>query len=432
MQTSTGRRLASALAAALSVATLTAFAVAPLTQEPIPARLRIIEPVALKPARLDADGPFHRQAVIQRGETLGSLLTRLGDQDGDLFDFIRTDKTARRLLVLQAGVTVRADVDGDDRISHLSYPMPDGHGDDESPARLEITRASDGTWQARIDRMALDRVIETRHAMIRSSLFAATDAAGIPDAIAMQLPDIFASDLDFHRDVRKGDTLRIVYEVLHDASSNAEGKAGRILAVEYASRRQKLEAIWFERADGEGEYYTFVGKRLKNSFLRSPMEFTRISSGFSAGRRHPVFRDWRAHRGVDYAAPINTKVRSIGDGVVEFAGAQRGYGKVVIVRHDAQHQTLYAHLNRFSPGLSAGDKVAKGDVIGGVGRTVWATGPHLHFEFHVKGEQVDPTQVIPPPAPPLDAGEQRRFDRYAAAFMRRLGQPAPLEVAAFE
>ncbi|MGE0315604.1 MAG: peptidoglycan DD-metalloendopeptidase family protein [Lautropia sp.] len=432
MQTSTGRRLASALAAALSVATITAFAVAPLTQEPIPARLRIIEPVALKPARFDAEGTFHRQAVIQRGETLGSLLNRLGDQDGELFDFIRTDKTARRLLMLQSGLTVRAEVDGNDRISHLSYPMPDGFGEDDSPARLEIVRTPDGTWQARVDRMMLDRVIETRHAVIKTSLFAATDAAGIPDAIAMRIPDVFGSDLDFHRDVRKGDTLRIVYEMLHDPDSNADGKAGRILAVEYASRRQKLEAVWFERADGEGEYYTFAGKRLKSSFLRSPMEFTRISSGFSVGRRHPVFRDWRAHRGVDYAAPINTKVRSIGDGVVEFAGVQRGYGRVVIIRHDARHQTLYAHLNRFAPGLSTGDKVEKGDVIGGVGRTGWATGPHLHFEFHVRGQQVDPTQVIPPPPAPLDAGEQRRFERYVAAYVRRLDEGAPAQLATFE
>lgn len=432
MQTSTGRRLASALAAALSVATLTAFAVAPLTQEPIPARLRIIESVALKPARLDAEGLFHRQAIIQRGETLGTLLTRLGDQDGDLFDFIRTDKTARRLLMLQSGVTVRAEVDKASRISHLSYPMPDGNGEDDTPARLEIQRTPDGGWQARVDRMVLDRVIETRHAEIRSSLFAATDAAGIPDAIAMRIPDIFASDLDFHRDVRKGDTLRIVYEVLHDADSNMAGKPGRILAVEYASRKQRLQAIWFERADGEGEYYTFDGKRLKNSFLRSPMEFTRISSGFTQGRRHPVFRDWRAHRGVDYAAPMNTKVRTIGDGVVEFAGVQRGYGNVVIIRHDAQHQTLYAHLNRFQAGLSVGSKVDKGDVIGRVGRTGWATGPHLHFEFHLKGEQVDPTQVIPPPPTPLDANEQLRFDRYTAAFMRRLGERTPLRVASFE
>lgn len=431
MQTSTGRRLASALAAALSVATITAFAVAPLTQEAIPARLRIIEPVTLNPAPIEADGPFQRQATIVRGESLGSLLRKLGQPDPTLQDFVLRDRVARKLLVLTPGVTVRAQVDGENRILSLTYPMMDGHADDDRPSRLEIA-LQDGRWEAAIGELTVDRTVESRHATIKTSLFAATDAAGVPDSVAARIPEIFASDMDFHRDVRRGDTLRIVYEVLHDADSIAEGRAGRILAVEYMGQQRKLEAIWFERSDGQGEYYNFAGRRLKKSYLRSPMEFTRISSGFTLGRRHPVFRDWRAHRGVDYAAPIGTKVLTIGDGTAEFVGTQRGYGNVVIIKHDNNRKTLYAHLNHFPPGLETGAKVRKGEVIGFVGRSGWATGAHLHFEFLVDGEPLDPTLVIAPAAAPLDVSDQTRFEVFAEAFMRRLGERDRLQVALFE
>jgi murein DD-endopeptidase MepM/ murein hydrolase activator NlpD len=430
MQTSAGKRLASALAAALSVATLTAFAVAPLAEEPPPPNLRVIEPIALTPQPLEIEGNFLRQTVISRGETLGSLFRKLGEQDRELMDFVRTDTTARKLLRLQAGATVRAEVDHQNRINSLSYPL--GSTDSsEQPMRLELQREN-GQWQATIVPMVLDRTLITRTATIASSLFAATDQAGIPDAITAQIPEIFAADLDFHRDVRKGDKLRVVYETFTDPETLSDGQPGKLLAVEYQSQGRRLEAVWFERDDGTGDYYNFDGRTLRKTFLRSPLEFTRITSGFTQGRRHPVFRDWRAHKGIDYAAPTGTKIRTIGDGVVDFVGVQRGYGKVVIVKHDRERSTLYAHLSKFAPKVTEGARVDQGDVIGYVGQTGWASGPHLHFEFLLNGEPNDPAAVLPPPEPPLDMQALARFKDETGDLLQRMRWQESAQLASFE
>jgi murein DD-endopeptidase MepM/ murein hydrolase activator NlpD len=430
MQTSAGKRLASALAAALSVATLTAFAVAPLAEEPPPPNLRVIEPVALLPQPLEIQGDFLRQTVISRGETLGSLFRKLGEQDRELLDFVRTDTTARKLLRLQAGTTVRAEVDHQNQITSLSYPM--GSKDSaEQPMRLELQREA-GQWQATIVPMVLDRALVTRTATITSSLFAATDQAEIPDAITAQIPEIFAAELDFHRDVRQGDKLRVVYESFTDPEALSDGQPGKLLAVEYQSQNRRLEAVWFERDDGTGDFYNFDGGTLRKTFLRSPMEFTRITSGFTQGRRHPVFRDWRAHKGIDYAAPAGTKIRTIGDGVVDFVGVQRGYGKVVIVKHDRERSTLYAHMSKFAPKVSEGERVNQGDVIGYVGQTGWASGPHLHFEFLLNGEPNDPAAVLPPPEPPLDMQALARFKDETSDLLQRMRWQDSAQLASFE
>lgn len=402
MHSSPGKRLASALGAALSVATLTAFAVAPLTEEP-PPHARIIQPVALSPAPMPTAGNFRREVTISRGETVGSLLRKLGQQqDLALVDFVRRNPTARKLLSLTPGVSVSAVLDDQNRIQSLSYPLPFNGEGKSSPKRLVISQQA-GKWTAETKALALERQLVTRTAVVTSTLYAATDAAGIPSSITARIPEIFGSDIDFHREVKVGDRLRLVYEMFVNPASVGEGQPGRILAIEYVSGEQRLDALWFGRADGGGDYYTFDGQALKRRFLRSPLEYTRISSGFTLGRRHPVFRDWRAHKGVDYAAPSGAKIRSVGDGVVEFIGDQRGYGNVVIIKHDNEQSTLYAHMRRFAPNLRLGDTVTQGQIIGEVGQSGWATGPHLHFEFLVQGRQIDPTTMLPQPAQPLDA-----------------------------
>ena len=431
MQTSTGKRLASALAAALSVATLTAFAVAPLTEEPLPPNLRIIEPISLIPQALPTEGQFLRQAVISRGESLGSLFRKLGDQDRNLVDFVRMDPTARKLLRLQPGTTVRAEVDSHNQIQSISYPLNDGADTEQPPMRLHLTRGQ-GQWQARIVPMVMDRTLVTRTATITTSLYGATDDAGIPDTVTARIPEIFASDMDFHRDVRKGDKLRVVYEMFTDPETLSEGQPGRLLAVEYQTQSKRLEAVWFDRGSGEGDYYNFDGRTLHKTFLRSPLEFTRITSGFTLGRRHPVFRDWRAHKGIDYAAPSGTKIRTIADGVVEFIGVQHGYGNVVVVKHDKERSTLYAHMSKFAPKISEGTKLSQGQVIGNVGQTGWASGPHLHFEFLVNGEPNDPEAVLPPPEPPLDMQALLRFRENTGDLLQRMRWHDDNQLAAFE
>jgi murein DD-endopeptidase MepM/ murein hydrolase activator NlpD len=206
--------------------------------------------------------------------------------------------------------------------------------------------------------------------------------------VATQLADIFASDIDFHRGLRKGDHFSVVYE-----TSEADGqvvRTGRVLSAEFTNNGKTYQALWFSEPGKKGNYYTLDGQSLRRSFLASPVEFSRITSGFSM-RMHPILKTWRAHLGVDYAGTTGTPVRTVGDGVVEFAGMQNGYGNVIIVKHQNQNETLYAHLSKID--VRVGQTVGQGDRIGAVGMTGWSTGPHLHFEFRVNGVHQDPLTV---------------------------------------
>ncbi len=225
---------------------------------------------------------------------------------------------------------------------------------------------------------------------MRSSLFAATDDAHISDAVATQLADAFSTDIDFHRDLQKGDTFSVLYEAL-----TADGEpitwsnaSGRLMAAEFVNSGHTYSTVWFQ-PDGQtkGGYYSFDGQSKRRAFLASPVAFSRVTSGF-AMRLHPILNTWKQHKGVDYGAPTGTPVRAVGDGQVEFAGWQNGYGNKVEIRHSNQRSTVYAHLSRID--VRVGQRVDQGDQVGAVGMTGWATGPHLHFEVKVNGVQQDP------------------------------------------
>ena len=206
--------------------------------------------------------------------------------------------------------------------------------------------------------------------MIRSTFYAASDAADIPENVSMQMADIFEGQLDFRRGLRKGDRFAVVYESLE-----ADGeplRAGRVLSTEFLNNGKAHQAIWFQEEGKKGSYYTLDGKSLQQAYLSYPVEFSRISSNFSM-RLHPIQKTWRAHLGTDFAAPTGTKVRTVGDGTVSFAGVQNGYGNVIFVEHANQHTTVYAHLSRID--VRQGQHVDQGDIIGAVGSTGWATGP---------------------------------------------------------
>lgn len=252
-------------------------------------------------------------------------------------------------------------------------------------------------------------------------MFGASDAAGIPDSVATQVADIFGGDIDFHRDLRKGDRFAVIYE-----SVNHLGRAvrsGRILAAEFVNNGKTYRAAWFaDDADGErtGGYYTAEGKNIRKAFLRSPLEFSRITSGFTSARFHPVLQKWRAHRGVDYGAPMGTRVKATGNGVVEFVGIQGGYGKVVILRHQGRYTTLYGHLSGFASGLRKGSRISQGDVIAFVGATGLASGPHLHYEFRVGDVHQNPLAITLPSAPPLMPQQLVKFQTQIGAHLARL------------
>jgi murein DD-endopeptidase MepM/ murein hydrolase activator NlpD len=230
--------------------------------------------------------------------------------------------------------------------------------------------------------------VSTRMAsgVIQSSLFAATDDANIPDSVANQLADIFSGDIDFHRALRKGDRFSVVYESLQADGETL--RAGRVLSAEFVNNGKTHQAIWFkEQQASEGGYFSPEGISLRRAYLASPLTFSRMTSGFKM-RFHPILQTWRAHLGVDYAAATGTAVHSVGQGVVDFAGTQGGFGNVVFVKHANGHTTVYAHLSRLL--VKRGQSVAQGQTVGEVGATGWATGPHLHFEFRVNGQHQDP------------------------------------------
>src|SRR5690625_497070 len=253
--------------------------------------------------------------------------------------------------------------------------------------------------------------------VITTSLFGATDKAGIPDSVALAMTDVLGSKIDFLKDIRKNDRFRVVYE-----SHTSQGQtiaAGRILAIEYESDGEMHQALWFDEADGGGGYYDFEGNSIEGAFLRNAIKFTRISSTFGK-RRHPIHGNWRNHNGVDYAAPTGTPIQATADGVVDFIGQQRSYGNVIILKHHSGYSTLYAHQSRFEKGLKKGDKVTQGQRIGYVGATGWATGPHLHYEFRINDKPVDPLSVDLPAAKELKPKQIEVLKAQATGYQQQL------------
>ncbi len=433
------RRVAAGLGLVFGLGAVTAVAIAPASDVALPSLSVITEPALLAPASQPGDQPtanaslFVQTEIINRGETLASLLSRLGADDPELIRFASSDRVGRRLLQLQPGRTVTAEVDATGLIHRLQYRHGNIETDGKPPLRLSIVRR-DGRLSASETPVAVERSIEVRATEIRTTLFAATDAAGIPDSIANRAADILGNSIDLRRDLRRGARLKVVFETLREADSLDPPAAGRVLALELVSGNLRHEAIWFEHDDGRGAYYNFAGLSLARSFLREPIEFTRITSGFSGARLHPLFRDVRAHTGTDFAAPVGTKVRSVADGVVDFVGYNGGYGKTIILSHAGRITTLYAHLNTYSDGIAKGTRVSQGQVIGTVGMTGWSTGPHLHYEFRINGQHVDPMRAVLPEGRRLTMAERLRFTPLSDSHRERMAQmdQAIIGVARFE
>jgi murein DD-endopeptidase MepM/ murein hydrolase activator NlpD len=377
-----------------------AFGVAPLLPDPAdqPQRLLIdtVVPSGMGnqlEALAEHDLDLWRSDLTRANDSADSLLRRLGVADAEAVVFMRADPFARRLLDGRAGKMVQARAASNGALVELvaRYAAADSVRREPQFTRLTLQRQN-GRWASRTEVAPLVAQVRLASGTIRSSLFAATDDARIPDAVAVQMAEIFAADIDFHRELRKGDTFSVVYEAL-----TADGEpvtwdvpTGRVLSAEFINDGKAQHALWYTDASGRGAYFGFDGKSKRRAFLASPMEFSRVTSGF-AMRFHPILQALRAHRGVDYGAPYGTPVRSVGDGVVEFAGWQNGYGNVIKVQHGKERSTLYAHLSRID--VRKGQAIEQGQRLGAVGATGWATGPHLHFEFQVNGQHVDPLTI---------------------------------------
>ena len=423
---------------------ITAFGIAPLAPDAADMPRRIVsESVAIDGLAAQIDElarhtlELNRSDLSRASDTADSLLRRLGVSDPEAAAFLRSDRDGRRLIEGRAGKMVQARTSDDGRLIELvaRYAAPETAGSSATNTppslftRLTIRRAAtdlSGAFVSKIELAPLQAQRRMGGGTIRSSLFAATDEARLPDAIASQLVDIFSTDIDFHRQLRKGDSFSIEYEAL-----TADGLAihwadstGRILTAEFNNNGRVAHAMWFKDATGKGAYFGFDGQSKRRGFLASPMAFSRITSSF-AMRLHPILQSWRAHNGVDYGAPQGTPVRTVGDGVVEQAGWQNGYGNVVSINHGKERSTVYAHLSKVE--VRKGDRVEQGQRVGLVGATGWATGPHLHFEFRVDGAFQDPLKIARAAEPAVvDAASRLRFAQAASAARAQLVSALPL------
>jgi murein DD-endopeptidase MepM/ murein hydrolase activator NlpD len=368
---------------------------------------RVIEPVALRldTSVLPAPDTFLVEETLRRGESPAVFLARLGVAEEDVRRLARLPA----VRMLRRGLVVTAEVGTDGALRRLRYLS-------SRETQIEVERDGGG-FRAREAQAPARPEILLRTGVIRSSLFAAADAAGVPDSVALQIADIFAGDVDFHRDLRRDDRFSVVFEQHYVGGRPVH--AGQVLAAEFVSQGRPLRAVYYTREDKRGGYYAPDGGNLRKLFLRSPLEYTRISSGFGM-RRHPLHRSWRTHAGIDFAAPTGTRVRAAGDGVVAFAGRDGGYGNLVVLRHRGPVSTAYAHLSRFAPGLRVGQRVVQGDIIGHVGATGWATGPHLHYEFRVGERARNPYAIAMPAGQPVPAAELQAFRQRAASLVAQL------------
>jgi murein DD-endopeptidase MepM/ murein hydrolase activator NlpD len=413
------KQITAAIAALLLSAGGGAFAVASLgpdaSELPVQQVFEAVTPrsFADQVEALDTHGfTLFRTEITRSSDTAEALLRRLGIDDAAAAAFVRGNAEARSALFNRVGRTVTAEATQENTLQKLSARwIPDGDGGFK---RLVVEKNGTG-FRVRTETDALTPGSRLASGIVRSSLFAATDDARIPDSVASQLADIFSGDVDF-RSLRKGDRFAVVYETF-DADGQTL-RSGRVLSAEFENNGKLHQALWFQEPGQKGGYYRPNGDSLRRAYLSSPVEFSRVSSGF-AMRMHPILNSWRQHNGIDYAAPTGTTVRSVGDGTVEFAGTQSGYGNIVIVNHRNNQQTAYAHLSRVD--VKVGQSVSQGQNVGAVGSTGWATGPHLHFEFRVNGEYQDPATIAQQEGGvPISAAARPAFERLALATRTEL------------
>ena len=371
-------------------------------------------PAASRPAaQADALHPppdTLERVSVRNGDSLYLIFNRKGLSQTDLQHLLASGKDGKKLKRLRPGQSIAFLRDQDGRIARFHHEV-------DELTTVQFTQSGDG-FTSRVVTRAYDRHVAVKNGVIKSSLFAA--ARGVPDQVIHQLVDVLEWDIDFARDLRKGDSFSLLYEELHVDGRRI--RAGDVLALEFRSQRAgaPIRAFRYTDSNGDTDYFTPDGRSLRREFMRNPLRFTRISSRFSKSRKHPVLRIRRPHRGVDYAAPRGTAIRATGTGRVSFAGRKGGYGKTVLLAHGNGYTTLYAHLSRYAKGIRREARVRQGQVIGYVGSTGISTGPHLHYEFRINGVHRDPLTVELPPAAPLDTRELKKFRQAIGPLVARI------------
>jgi murein DD-endopeptidase MepM/ murein hydrolase activator NlpD len=385
-------------------------AVGPIGPPPIATadpELQTAGPAAPEPAITGLTGPL-LELVVARGDTLESLFRRNGLSIGDLADLVALPDVGRGLKLVKPGDRLQIAHNGDEVLA-LRRELDD--------VRVLTIARKEGRFEA----STFERQLEMRpigaHGVVRSSLFEAGVQAGVSDKLVMDLAGIFEWDIDFIQDVREGDEFTVLYEEIW--RDGVKLRNGDIVAAEFVNQGKSFRAARYRDPSGRSNYYTPDGHSLRKAFIRAPLNFTRISSNFDPSRRHPILNTIRAHQGVDYAAPVGTPIRAAGDGKVLFRGVQGGYGNVIILQHGGNITTLYGHMSKFA-NVRVGGRIAQGEVIGYVGQSGLATGPHLHYEYRVNGVHRNPRTVSLPPADPVPAQFQEDFKQTTASLWRQL------------
>ncbi|WP_417067433.1 peptidoglycan DD-metalloendopeptidase family protein [Niveibacterium terrae] len=402
---------------------MTAVAVIPGSEVGLPRQRTVVEELALSPAVIteSEDSAYYHEDRIRRGDTIAGVMARLGIDDDEAERFVRSDPAARDALRrLVPGQNVHASTTAYGQLLSLELPGKDAD-------HLILLERREGELHLTEQPLALQLSTQAKAATIASSLFGATDEAGLPDSIAVSLAEIFGSEIDFHRDLRRGDSFRVVYEVM--SNRGLPVRTGRILAAEFVNAGVHYTAVWKNAEGGKGDYYAADGRSLRRGFLRSPLEFSRVTSNMGM-RFHPIQKTWKQHKGVDYGAPIGTRVRATADGQVVFAGQRGGYGNLVVLRHAGGIETAYGHLSKIS--VRQGEKIHQDDTVGLVGMTGASTGPHLHYEYRVAGEPRDPLKVVLPDAPPLAGRDLASFRQRSASLLAELKLTEPSHKARAE
>jgi len=349
--------------------------------------------------------------IVSRNDTLDQIFRRLKLNLADLATLRALPGLKAHLDSLHPGELLRF-THKDGELFGLQRRLNDGQ-------TLQVTRAGDALKADVLDN-PLQTITRTVGGRINSSLFEAVEASGAHDQTAVALADIFGWDIDFVLDVRPGDSFVVTYEEVWRDGHYL--KDGPVLAASFVNQGREYRAVRYRDPTGVTSYYTPDGRSMRKAFLRAPLEFSRVSSGFNSARMHPILNRIRAHKGVDYAAPSGTPVRAAGDGVIRFAGVMGGYGNLIEIEHTHSITTVYGHLSRFAHGMRAGTHVSQGTVIAYVGMTGLATGPHLHYEYRVNGTFKNPQTVLLPAAAPIAAGYLADFRAHADPLLSSLDQ----------
>ncbi|MFG0381712.1 peptidoglycan DD-metalloendopeptidase family protein [Pseudomonas sp. zbq_18] len=364
--------------------------------------------------------PLQKSVTVASGDTLSTVFAQVGLDANALHEALNSSKDAKRFGRLRAGQVLDFKLTTDGRLERLSSKLNDLES-------ISLNRSAKG-FDFKRELVKPDVRTAYAHGVIDSSLFLSAKRAGLSHSLTMDLANVFGYDIDFAQDIRGGDEFELIYE-----EKVVDGKrvgSGNILSARFTNRGKTYTAVRYTNKQGVSSYYNADGMSMRKAFIRTPVDFARISSRFSMGRKHPILNKIRAHKGVDYAAPRGTPIKAAGDGKVILAGRRGGYGNAVIIQHGSSYKTLYGHMQGFAKGIRTGVSVKQGQIIGYIGTTGLSTGPHLHYEFQVNGRHVDPLSQKLPMADPIPSSEKQRFLQLSKPLMARMDQEKATLLAA--